>query len=75
MNQHDNSNGNQSVLPRRSDRLATIIPAEHWISIGYSQDDAELMEILQDDMKRYADGDLLIYYFLEQEKKHSLIMK
>ena len=45
----------QTVLPRRSRRLATFIPASHWISIGYSQDDAQLMEKLQSDMKKYCD--------------------
>ena len=48
---------NQSALPRRSRRLATIIPASHWISIGYSEDDATAMEKLQNDMKKYCDGD------------------
>ena len=47
---------NQAVLPRRSKRLATIIPASHWISIGYSQERAQLMEKLQNDMKKYCDG-------------------
>lgn len=47
---------NQSVLPRRSRRLATIIPASHWISIGYSQLAAQVMERLQNDMKRYCDA-------------------
>jgi len=46
---------NQSVLPRRSRRLATFIPASHWISIGYSQEDEQLMENLQNDMKKYTD--------------------
>jgi len=46
---------NQPV--RRSRRLATIIPASHWISIGYSQNDAQLMEKLQNDMKKCCDGD------------------
>lgn len=47
---------NQSALPRRSRRLATIIPASHWISIGYSEDHATAMEKLQQDMKKYCDG-------------------
>ena len=54
MNQQNNNN--QVTLPRRSRRLATIIPASHWISIGYSEDDAQLMEKLQNDMKKYCDG-------------------
>jgi len=58
MNEQDNNN--QATLPRRSRRLATIIPASHWVSMGYSQDDAELMEKLQNDMKKYCDrsGDI-----------------
>jgi len=47
----------QAVLPRRSRRLATIIPASHWISIGYSQVDAQLMENLQLEIKKYCDGE------------------
>jgi len=50
-----NQQNNQPV--RRSRRLATIIPASHWVSIGYSEDDAQRMELLQNDMKRYCDGD------------------
>ena len=42
---------------RRSRRLASIIPASHWVSIGYSEDDAKLIEKLQNDMKNYCDGD------------------
>ena len=49
------NNNNQSVIPRRSRRLATIIPASDWISIGYSEDDAPLMERLQNDIKKYCD--------------------
>ena len=52
MNQQNN---NQPV--RRSRRLATIIPASHWISVGYSQNDAQLMEKLQNDMKKCCDED------------------
>ena len=48
---------NDTILPRRSRRLATIIPASHWISIGYSEDNAQRMELLQNDMKRYYDED------------------
>ena len=47
----------QAVLHRRSSRLATIIPASHWISMGYSQDDALRLEIRQHDMKKYCDGE------------------
>lgn len=47
---------NQAVLPRRSRRLATIIPASQWISIGYSNEDAQVMVRLQNDMKKYYDG-------------------
>ena len=42
---------------RRSRRLASIIPASYWISIGYSEDDAKLIEKLQNDMKRYCEED------------------
>ena len=55
---NDQNNNQLTVLPRRSRRLATIIPASHWISMGYSQDDAELMEKLQTDIKKYCDGEL-----------------
>ena len=47
----------EAAPPRRSIRHATIIPASHWISIGYSQEDAQLMENLQNDMKKYCDGE------------------
>ena len=50
------NNNNQITLPRRSRRLATIIPASHWIDMGYSEDDAQLMEKLQNDMKNYCDS-------------------
>jgi len=40
---------------RRSRRLASIIPASYWISIGYSQDDAQFIEKLQNDIKKYCD--------------------
>ena len=36
---------------RRSRRLATIIPASDWISIGYSENDAQTMNQIQQDMK------------------------
>ena len=39
------NNNNQQVLPRRSRRLATIIPASHWIGLGYSEDDAQSWKI------------------------------
>jgi len=51
-----NNNNQQVVLPRRSRRLATIIPASHWISLGYSNEEAQSMEKLQNDMKKYIDG-------------------
>ena len=55
MNQQDNL---PVQLPRRSRRLGTIfIPASYWISIGYSEFDANLMVKLQTDMKKYGDGD------------------
>ena len=50
-----NQNNNHPV--RRSRRLATIIPASHWISIGYSEEDAQAIEKLQNDLKKYCDGD------------------
>jgi len=34
-----------------------IIPASQWISIGYTEDDAQKMEKLQNDMKKYCDED------------------
>ena len=40
---------------RRSRRHATIIPISDWISIGYSQDDAQIMNQIQQDMKYYRD--------------------
>ena len=46
----------EAAPPRRSMRLATILPASHWISIGYSQADANAIEKLQNDMKKYCDG-------------------
>ena len=46
---------NQAVLPRRSRRLATIIPASHWISIGYSNQEAQQMENLQNNIKKYCE--------------------
>ena len=56
MNEQVDNNQPAAVLPRRSRRLAAIIPASHWISIGYSQDDAQAMEKLQNDMKKYCGG-------------------
>jgi len=38
---------------RRSRRHATIIPVSDWISIGYSNEDAQTMNQLQQDMKFY----------------------
>ena len=55
MNQQVNNN-NQPVLPRRSRRLATILPASLWIGLGYSEDDAQSMEELQNDMKKICDN-------------------
>jgi len=51
-----NNNNQSAVLPRRSRRLASIIPAAHWVSIGYSEDDALAYEKLQNDMKKYCDN-------------------
>ena len=52
------NNNNQPVIPpRRSMRHAAIIPASHWISIGYSQVHALAMERLQNDMKKYCDDE------------------
>lgn len=62
------SNQNQAVLPRRSRRLATLIPASHWSSIGYTEEVAVAMEKLQIDMKRMYDGDGL------EEKEGDLIL-
>lgn len=52
---NDQNNNQLAALPRRSRRLATIIPAAHWVSMGYSQAQAKAMEGLQNDMKRYCD--------------------
>ena len=57
MNQQVDNDQPAAVLPRRSRRLATIIPASHWVGLGYSEDDAYMMEKLQNDMKRYAEGE------------------
>jgi len=46
---------NQSPL-RRSSRIATIIPASYWTSIGYSEAGGQARVNLQLDMKRYCDG-------------------
>ena len=47
----------QSAPVRRSRRHVTaIIPASHWISIGYSQGQANAMVKLQHDIKKYYDG-------------------
>ena len=51
-----NNNNLPVVPPRRSMRLAAIIPASYWISIGYSQAQAKAMEKLQNDMKKCCDG-------------------
>ena len=51
-----NNNNQSAALPRRSRRLASIIPAAHWVSIGYSEDDALAYEKLQNDMKKYCDN-------------------
>ena len=53
---YQQNNSQLAVLPRRSRRLATIIPASHWISMGYSESDAQLMEKLQNDIKKYCDN-------------------
>ena len=53
MNQQNND---QALLPRRSRRLATIIPASHWISMGYSEIDAFHLQRLQNEIKMYCDG-------------------
>jgi len=62
------------LLPRRSRRLATFIPASYWISIGYSQVQATVMEKLQADMKIYCednDDDTNVYL---REKAHGGIL-
>ena len=41
--------------PRRSRRLSTVIPASHWMSIGYLPREAEAMENLMKDMNRYCE--------------------
>ena len=52
----DQNNNQVAVLPRRSRRLATIIPASHWISLGYSEEGAQARVNLQYDMKKYYDS-------------------
>ena len=46
---------NNQNEPRRSTRLSTIIPASHWMSIGYVPREAEAMENLMKDMNRYCE--------------------
>jgi len=53
---NEQNNNQPAVPPRRSMRLATIIPASYWISMGYSQAQAIAIEWLQNDMKKYCDG-------------------
>ena len=48
----DSSNENE---PRRSRRLSTIIPASHWMSIGYSDQEAKSMENIMKDMNTYCE--------------------
>jgi len=50
-----NQQNNQTI--RRSRRHTTIIPASHWISIGYSQDEAIAIETFQNDIKKHCDED------------------
>jgi len=51
-----NNNNQPEVLPQpRSKQSCHIIPASHWISIGYSEEDAWLMEKLQTDIKNYCE--------------------
>jgi len=47
----------EAAPPRRSMRLAIIIPASYWISIGYTQAQANAMEELQNDIENYLDVD------------------
>ena len=47
----------QPLPLRRSRRLATIRPISDWISIGYSEDDAQTMNHLQQEMKYYCDNE------------------
>ena len=54
---NEENNNLSAALPRRSRRLATIIPASHWISLGYSEEQAQGMEELQNDIKKLCDGD------------------
>ena len=54
----DTHNMNQQIRPlRRSRRLATPIPWPYWWSIGYSLEDAQSLEIVQRDMKRYREDE------------------
>ncbi len=46
---------NNQNEPRRSRRLSTIIPASHWMSIGYLQREAEAMENLMIDMDGHCE--------------------
>lgn len=52
----EQQNNGQAVLPRRSRRLATIIPASHWTSMGYSEFDGLHLQRLQLEIKLYCDG-------------------
>ena len=45
------SSSGQNRPLRRSTRLATVIPASYWTSIGYAEEYAEAMECLQNDMQ------------------------
>jgi len=56
---------------RRSRRLATIIPVSDWISIGYSEDDAKLMNQIQQDMKHYIDNEDKATIVLGEESSNS----
>ena len=50
-----NIDHSRAVLPRRSSRLATIIPASYWISVGYPEAGAQARVNLQLDMKKYSE--------------------
>ena len=50
------SEGGDQATIRRSGRLVSIIPASHWMRMGYTEGVANALEKLQNNMKNYRDG-------------------
>ena len=50
------SEGGDQATIRRSGRLVSIIPASHWMRMGYTEGVSNALEKLQNDMKNYRDG-------------------